>query len=106
MTPTIGELRRRVRIEAPVDAPDGAGGRARSWITVATVFAAIRPVRSRDGLADGRSAGIVTHEITIRRRDVRRARLVEGTVRYRVLAVEDTDPARRFVTCLCEEEQA
>lgn len=107
MIPRIGLLRRRIAVEAAVDVPDGAGGFTRTWTAAASVFGAVRPLRLRDGGADGRPVGVVTHEITIRRRTLTGAmRLVADGVRYRVVAVEDADPARRFVTCLCEEEQA
>lgn len=107
MSPRIGLLRRRIALEAAVDAPDGAGGFTRTWTAVGAVFGAVRPLRLRDGGEDGRPVGVVTHEITLRRRAVTGGmRLVADGVRYRVVAVEDADPARRFVTCLCEEEQA
>jgi SPP1 family predicted phage head-tail adaptor len=107
MIPRIGTLRRRIAVEAAQDTPDGAGGFIRAWVPVATVWGAVRPLRLRDSGEDGRRVGVVTHEITIRRRTMTGGmRLVADGVRYRVAAVEDADPARRFVTCLCEEEQA
>jgi SPP1 family predicted phage head-tail adaptor len=106
--PTIGELRQRLVIERASEVADGAGGAIRTWSAVSTVFARIEPLRRRETVADGRSAGFVTHRITIRHRaditgDVR---FVSGGARYRVLAVSALDPKRRFLACLCEEEQA
>lgn len=107
MIPRVGELRRRLVIEAADDVADGAGGRVRTWVPLATVFGAVRPVRRREAAADGRLVGLVSHAITIRRRDgvTGGVRFVAGGVTYRVVAVEDADPGRRFLTCLCEEEQ-
>jgi len=104
----IGALRRRLTIEAADEAPDQAGGLVRTFTPVATVFAAVAPRRRRETVDDGRQVGLVTHRITIRwRDDVSGAtRFRAGGVTYRVLAVEDADPARRFLDCWCEEEQA
>jgi len=106
--PAIGELNRRLVVEMASDAPDGAGGAVRTWVPVTAVFARLEPTRRREAVEDGRSAGIVTHTITIRHRtDITGGvRFVAGARRYRVLAVSDLDRKRRFLSCLCEEEQA
>jgi len=106
--PTVGELRRRLVIERASEAADGAGGAVRSFTPVASVWARIEPRRRGESVEHGRRVGEVTHRIVIRRRDGidGSVRFVSGGVRYRVLAVEDLDPARRFLRCLCEEEQA
>ena len=108
MSVAIGELRRRVTILAADDVSDGAGGFVRTWQTVDQVFARITPRRRRETVDDGRQVGIVTHIVTMRRRDDVNGemRLDADGVRYRVLAVEDADPLRRFIDCWCEEEQA
>ncbi len=108
MSVAIGDLRRRVTIVAASDAPDGAGGFVRSWSAVADVFARIKARRRREAVDNGRQVGVVTHIITMRRRDDvnGEVRLVADGVSYRVLAVEDADALRRFQDCWCEEEQA
>lgn len=107
MSVAIGELRRRLVIEAATDEPDLAGGVVRTFEPIGEVFAKITPRRRRESVDDGRQVGVVTHLITIRRRaDVTgECRFVEGATVYRVLAVEDADPQRRFLDCWCEEEQ-
>ena len=108
MSVAIGDLRRRVTIEAAEDAPDGTGGVARTWVAIGDVFARITPRRRREAVQAGRQVGVVTHRITMRWRDDidGELRLVSDGVTYRVLAVEDADPMRRFIDCWCEEEQA
>ena len=105
--PTVGDLRRRLAIEQANDAPDGAGGAVRTWTTVAQVWGRIEPRRRRESVESGRLVGEVTHRIVIRRREGidGRVRFVSGDTVFRVLAVEDLDPARRFLRCLCVEEQ-
>ncbi|MCF3934460.1 phage head closure protein [Acuticoccus sp. M5D2P5] len=107
MMPAIGDLRRRIAIETASDTPDGAGGMVRAWISHGSVFGAIEPRRRGERVDNGRLAGLVTHRVTMRWRGdvVGGARLVADGTAYRVLAVEDHDPQRRFLDCLCEEEQ-
>ncbi|UOM33829.1 phage head closure protein [Acuticoccus sp. I52.16.1] len=107
MTPGAGELRHRLVLEVASEAADGAGGATRTWTPVESVFAQVEPRRRRESVEDGRHVGLVTHRVTVRRNGsvARGARFVEGATRYRVLAVEDADPQRRFLECLCEEEQ-
>ena len=105
--PRIGMLRRHLTIEDAVDTADGAGGATRTYAVLGTAFAQVAAAGRRDTVSDGRAVGLVTHKVTLRQRsDVRRGvRFVDGAARYLVLAVED-DARRRFITCLCEEEQA
>ncbi|WP_075221053.1 phage head closure protein [Acuticoccus yangtzensis] len=107
MTPGAGELRRRLVLEVANDVSDGAGGATRTWVPVESLFAQVEPRRRRETVDDGRAVGLVTHRVTVRRTGsvARGARLVDGARRYRVLAVEDLDPQRRFLSLLCEEEQ-
>ena len=106
-TPGAGELRHRLVLEVAAEASDGAGGVTRTWTAVASVFARVEARGRRETVADGRHVGVVTHRVTLRRSGsvARGARFVDGARRYRVLAVEDFDPQRRFLACLCEEEQ-
>lgn len=108
MSIAIGELRRRLTLEAASNTPDGAGGAIRAWVPVGSVFARVEPRRRRESVEDGRAVGVVTHCVTIRRRDDvdGRVRFVGDGATYRVVAVEDADPQRRFQDCWCEEEQA
>ena len=104
----VGDLRRRLALEAASDVADGSGGMVRTWASLAEVFAAVTPRRRREDVVNGRAVGLVTHAITIRwRGDVTGdMRFVDGGTVYRVLSVEDADPKRRFLECWCEEEQA
>ena len=108
MSIAIAELRRRLTIEAASDVPDGAGGVVRTWAPIDAIFARIEPRRRRESNDDGRMVGLVTHCVTIRRRDDidGRVRFVGDGKTYRIVAVEDADPQRRFLDCWCEEEQA
>jgi len=106
----IGEMRRRLTLEAPVETPDGAGGVVRTHAAVATVWAAVTPLTPAglaarsDVVADALGAS-VTHRIVIRagREVTLRHRLREGERIFRVLSVRDPD--RRFLEILAEERE-
>ncbi|WP_442754707.1 phage head closure protein [Methylocystis sp. JAN1] len=103
--PTIGQLRQRVTIEAPVDAPDDIGGINRSFAPLAQVWARIETPGAQEQFAEQRLEQAKRCVVTIRwRGDVTSQMRV--LFRGRVLivrSVEDRDETRRFVTCLCEE---
>lgn len=103
--PAIGALRSRVTIEAPVDAPDGAGGFTRSYATLAQVWAKIDPAGARDDFVEQRQEQSTTHVVTIRwRSDVKsQMRLIYRSRRLLIQSVVDLRERRRFLVCSCEE---
>lgn len=103
----IGELRHRLELQAPDETPDGAGGVARGWASLANVWAAIEPVSMNDALAADKRLGRITHRIVIRRRSEISTthRFVSGPRSFVLLAVRDADERGRFLECLVEEER-
>lgn len=101
-----GWLRHRVVIEAPLAAPDGAGGETLTWSTHATTWALIEPVGAAETVVAGGLAGVLTHRITTRfRTDVTGGmRVLYRGKRYRVLVAEDPDARRRYLTLKTEIE--
>ncbi len=72
----IGELKRRLVLEAPVETDDDAGGVTRGYATVTTLWAAVTPVSARGDVVADAVGATVTHRIVIRMRD-------DVTVRHR-----------------------
>ncbi|MEJ8573126.1 phage head closure protein [Microbaculum marinum] len=101
----IGRLRHRVRLQAPVDSDDGAGGTTRSWSDVATLWGRIEPVRATERTAAGRIEAAARHRLTIRwRADVTHdMRVVFGTRVFSILGLTDVEARHRFLVCDCEE---
>ncbi|MBB3971935.1 phage head closure protein [Hansschlegelia beijingensis] len=100
-----GALRRRVTIEAPADAPDGAGGVVRGFAPLAQACAALEPVSAAEA-EQGRAAGLRRlWRVTIRARgDVTGGcRLVWREKRFDVLSVRPLDADGRYEELLCEE---
>ena len=100
-----GELNRRLVLEAPAEAPDGAGGVTRSYATVTTLWASVRPVSARGDVVAAATGATVTHRIVVRAGPdlTTRHRLREGTRIFRIVALRDRDGTGRFVELAAEE---
>ncbi|HEY7229417.1 MAG TPA: phage head closure protein [Pseudolabrys sp.] len=92
----IGALSRRLTLEAPVETPDGAGGVAREFTAVATMWAEVMPLSARvENAADSVSAAL-RYRIVVRKRDkiTTRHRFREAARIYRIIAVREGLPGR------------
>lgn len=94
----IGDLGRRLVLEAPVEADDGAGGVTRSYAAVTTLWAQVVPVRGRADAAADSLAALITHRIVIRAGQTITTlhRFRDGARIFEVVSFRDT-PDRRFV---------
>lgn len=103
--PKIGALRRRVTLEAPVDAPDDAGGFLREFAPVAQLWAKIEATGAGEQFAEQRLEQSRTLRVTIRWRAGVTSQMrfdLQGRKLY-VRGVLDVDEAGRFLRCDCEE---
>lgn len=94
----IGDLNRRLVLEAPVETADGEGGVTRSYATVTTLWAQVVPQGARsDVAADSLGAALGTRIVIRNRSDVTtRHRFQDGAAIYRVIAVRPSAD-RRFL---------
>jgi SPP1 family predicted phage head-tail adaptor len=101
-------MRRRLTLQAPVEAPDLAGGVVRSWANVATFWAAVEPLASAAVLVGDAPTSRTTHRITLRWRAGITAgmRLAEGPRLFAIRSAFDPDEHRRRLVLLAEEEGA
>lgn len=102
---SIGEMRHRLALEAPLETADGGGGVTRTWSLVAEVWGAIRPISGHESAgADGLS-GRVSHVIWIRHRTgvTPDMRIRMGTRIFDIKAAIDVSERRRLLRCLVEE---
>lgn len=101
----IGALRHRVTLEAPIDAPDGAGGFTRSFAPIASFWARIAPSGAREDFVEQRAEQATNYVVMIRwRNDVSKdMRFVYRGRKLRIQSVVDPDERRRFLICQCEE---
>jgi SPP1 family predicted phage head-tail adaptor len=100
----IGDLNRRLALEAPSEANDGAGGVTRSYSAATTLWAQVLPLSARVGIEADRLGGFRRYRITIRMRSgiTTRHRFRDGECVYRILATRESAD-RRFLEIEAEE---
>jgi SPP1 family predicted phage head-tail adaptor len=100
----IGDLNRRLVLEAPVETDDGAGGVTRSYATAATVWASITPVSAKDSVVAQALGDTVTHRIVIRPGPTltTQHRFRDGTRLFYVATVRERED-RRFLEVDAQE---
>ena len=102
----IGDLNRRLVLQAPVETDDGAGGVIRSYAAVTTLWAQVAPLSAGADIAADSLGGAVRASIVIRYRDdvTTRHQLVDGACTYRVVAAR-ASADRRFLVIDAEERE-
>lgn len=105
MSASIGEMRHRLALQAPVATADGGGGATRVWSLVAEVWGALKPVSGGESFEADGLGGRVSHEMWIRHRTgvVPEMRFALGTRIFEIRAVIDAGERHRFLRCLVEE---
>ncbi|MBB4104859.1 phage head closure protein [Allorhizobium borbori] len=103
-----GQMTARLDLQRPVSSPDGQGGAAVSFETVAALWARIEPMNHALTEDASQREVILTHRIWIARRDGVQAgmRFVRGARVFAIRAVQDPDETQRYLVCHCEEDGA
>ncbi|MEL7459774.1 MAG: head-tail adaptor protein [Pseudomonadota bacterium] len=104
-------LNRRFTLEAANTAPDGSGGFIETWETLGAVWGELKGTGGRDVDLDARAASQGRFRITVRaaplgalERPLPGQRLREGGRVFPVIAVVDSDPEGRWLSCIVREE--
>ena len=84
-----GRLNHRLVIEAPVEAPDGAGGVVRSHADAATIWAELTPLGGRGEVSAETSGAVVSYRILLRAGPglTTRHRLRAGDRRFTIVSI-------------------
>jgi SPP1 family predicted phage head-tail adaptor len=100
----IGALNRRLVLEVPAETDDGAGGVARTYETLTTLWAQVTPVSARDDIVADNLGAVTRFRIVIRARSGigTRHRLRDNARVYRIVAVRESAD-RRFIEIDAEE---
>lgn len=100
-----GQLRHRVTIQEPDPTQDEYGEAAPTWVDVATLWAAVEPLRGREFLEAQRLGAEVTTRIRIRHRDgiVAEMRVSWGDHTYDIEAVIHVEERQREIHLMCRE---
>lgn len=104
-------LNRKLVLEAPQRIADGAGGFTTTWVVLGALWAEIKAGTGRERAIEGVTASMIPWKITVRAarvgapsRPKPEQRLRAGDRVFRILAVAETDPDARFLTCFAHEE--
>jgi len=102
---TIGRLRRRLTLEAPVATPDELGGTVQVFEPAAAFWAQVEWLAGTEQWRQGRPEQLATHRVTLRWRGDLDAgkRLRDGNRIFDIRTVADPDGSRRRLVCLVEE---
>lgn len=103
----IAELRHRITIQSITEVSDGQGGKTENWSTVATVWARIEPVSSRERLYSDKLEYQRTHKIAIRyRSDITNDMRILFNGRYfQIKSVYSPDEREAYTFIDAEENQ-
>ena len=101
-----GQFSHWLLIEAPEDAPDGAGGAERTWREIAATWGMVVPLSARMREVARQTDERTTHHVTVRARaDIRSGmRFRKGERLLDILTAHDPDETGRFLLCRCMEE--
>lgn len=101
----IGQLRRRLTLEAPVALTDGVGGATQVFEAIAAFWAQLEWLSGSEQWRQGRPEQTDSYRVTLRwREDLDAAkRLRDGNRIFDIRAVADPDGSRRRLVCLVEE---
>lgn len=110
---TSPRLNRALVLETPAELPDGAGGFARDWQVLGTLWAEVLAGSGSERAGGDLALSQAAYRITVRGAPVGsplrprpEQRLREGTRVYHILAVTERDVCGRYLTCVAREESA
>ncbi|MBK0326997.1 phage head closure protein [Rhodobacteraceae bacterium F11138] len=110
---SMPQLNRRLVLEAPFRAPDGAGGYVETWQALGEHWAEVRARSGRERAEAGVPVSMVTCNIVVRAapfgsaaRPMPEQRFREGERLFLIQAVTERDAEGRFLTCFAQEESA
>ena len=100
----IGDLNRRLVLQAPVETADDEGGVTRIYATVTTLWAQVLPVSARADVAADSLGAVLRYRVVVRWRDdvTTRHRFQDGAAVYRIIAVHESAD-RRFLEIDAEQ---
>ncbi len=98
-------LRHRVTIQQPVVAVNGYGERITTWSTVATVWAAVEPLRGREFFDAEQVQAEISHRVIMRYRAGMEStmRLLYATRVLHIGTIIDVDERHRELQLMCRE---
>lgn len=103
----VNRLNKRMTLQRLDKVPDEYGQPIDTWVDVATVWAAVEPLRGREYIATMSEHAEVTTRIRIRYRDDidRTMRVKYGETEFEILHIIHPEFNRRELQLMCKERQ-
>lgn len=101
----IGDLNKRITIQAPTRASDGMGNFTESWNDLATVWAAIWPMSANEYKQAMQNVMIVSHRIRIWYRSAFKAswRIKFGNRYFNIVSIINQNEKNEYLDLMCKE---
>ncbi|SHH27899.1 head-tail adaptor protein [Marivita hallyeonensis] len=106
-------LTSRLVLERLISVPDGAGGQHESWEALGSIWGEVTPRTGREGVGETGQVSVTGFRIIVRaapsghsERPLPQQRFRSGERVFRINSVTESDPAARFLICICDEELA
>ena len=105
VTPPLGSLTDRVQLQRRESTAEPEGGHIASFVPVATVWARVRTISGRQGIAADGRAVTMTHSAVLRfRTDLRPGdRIVYRGRNLNIVSAADLNGRRAYLSCVCSE---
>lgn len=108
---SVPRLNRRLTLESPERASDGAGGFIQSWTSLGTVWAEVTARTGRETQVAGAALSTVAYRILVRaaplghpERPIPEQRFRDGARVFHIRSVAEADPMGRYLLCMSDEE--
>lgn len=105
MAASAGAMRERIVVQQVTDASDGGGGYVKTWSTLATLYAYVKPLSGREPYTQGQISPIVQYEFTIRYRTgiTPANRITWNGKIFNIRSVVNADERDKYLTIRCDE---
>lgn len=104
-------LSRRLTLEDPQRADDGAGGHLETWLALGEIWAEMKPLTGRAKMQGGVDLSLQRYRVTVRATPIGASsrprpdqRFRDGTRFFLIHAVAEADASGRYLTCFVQEE--
>ena len=101
----IGKMRHQVLLQQPTNTTDAGGGAVKTWSTVDTMFASIKPVSGSEKYRQGKVQELETHHITVRYRTGigTNYRVQYQSRNFNIKHIRNIEERNRFLLLVCNE---
>jgi len=102
---SASDLNKRITLQYQTKIPDGMGGFSLSFVTAATIWAAVWPVSASEQVQAQATTLIISHRIRIRYRSVLKSswRIKFGNRYFAIVSIINPNEANEFLDLMVKE---